>query len=384
MKQVQFSDAVAISGTRTTGDGYLVADCKVARTGIQEYMGSELGDDKEASRTYRIYRPEDEVFKKDALQSYAYRPITMGHPPEGVTADNWKKEAIGTVGGDVARDGDYIRVPMMIADANAIKSISDGTRQISMGYSCSLDWTPGTAPDGTAYDAIQRDLKMNHAAIVPAGRAGPECRLGDNSRVRISPQQKDQPMTKSVTIDGKSYEVADDAVAAIAKLQADAKKAADTVAEAAAVVSDVQKLHADMKADKEKAEKAAADAKAAADKAEAEKKTAGDIHAMAADLAATMDKAKKIAPDLDMKGKTVADIKKEAVTKKLGDAAVKDKDAAYFGAMFDILGDFSKTGDPIADAIRGGGNNVGDAGDKAQMAYVTGLKDAWKTPVAKN
>lgn len=83
MKQIEFSDAVAISGTRTTNDGYLVADCRVARTGIQEYMGYELGDGKDASKVYRIYRPEDEVFKKDALQSYAYRPITLGHPPEG-------------------------------------------------------------------------------------------------------------------------------------------------------------------------------------------------------------------------------------------------------------------------------------------------------------
>lgn len=382
MKQIEFSDAVAVSGTRMTNDGYLVADCRVARTGIQEYMGYELGPDKQSDKSYRIYRPEDEVFKKDALQSYAYRPITMGHPPEGVTADNWKKEAIGTVGGDVARDGDYIRVPMMIADANAIKSISDGTRQISMGYSCSLDWTPGTAPDGTAYDAIQRDLRMNHAAIVPAGRAGPECRLGDSSRARTS-QQKDTPMTKTVTIDGKSYEVADDAVAAIAKLQADNKAQADTLKDAVTQIDAAKEVIKTAKADREAAEKAAADAKADADKAEAAKKATADVQKTAAELIDTMEKAKKAVPDLDVKGKTSDAIKKEVVSKKLGDKAVEGKDAAFFDAAFVMLTADAGKGDPVADALKAGSTTVADE-DKAFTDYKASLSTAWQTPVAKN
>ncbi len=379
MKQMEFADAVAVSGTRTTADGYLVADCKVARSGIQLYYGHEIGEGQ-PNQEFRVYRPEAEVFKKDSLQSYAFRPITLGHPPEGVTADNWKKTAVGTVGGDVARDGEYVRVPMLIADAGAIKAVADGTRQISMGYVCDLVMQKGTTPDGEPYDAIQTNLRMNHAAIVPAGRAGPGARIGDSSA--RNPQQKDTPsMTKSVTIDGKAFEVTDEVAAAFAKLQADKDAAIATAKEAGTVVDSAKTLLADLKKQKEDAEKAAADAKAAADKAEAEKKTADQIHAMAADLAATMDKAKKVAPDLDPKGKTADAIRKEAVSKKLGDEAVKGKDQAYFNAMFDVLA--MSDDDPVAKALKAGPTTVGDAGDKAFNDYVAGLSKAWQTPVAK-
>lgn len=38
-----FTDRITVGSTRRTADGYLVADAKVARTGVQEYLGSELG-----------------------------------------------------------------------------------------------------------------------------------------------------------------------------------------------------------------------------------------------------------------------------------------------------------------------------------------------------
>jgi hypothetical protein len=380
---MQFADAAEISGTRRTADGYLVADCKVARSGIQLYYGHEIGEG-EPNQEFRVYRPEAEVFKKDSLQSYAFRPITLGHPPEGVTADNcnWKKTAVGTVGGDVARDGEYVRVPMLIADAGAISAIADGTRQISMGYVCDLVMQKGTTPDGESYDAIQTNLKMNHAAIVPAGRAGPGARIGDSSA--RNPQKKDSTMTKTVTIDGKSYEVADDAVAAIAKLQADNKAQADTLKDAVAQIDAAKEVIKTAKADREAAEKAAADAKADAEKAEAAKKATADVQKTAAELIDTMEKAKKAVPDLDVKGKTADAIKKEVVSKKLGDKAVEGKDAAFFDAAFVMLTADAKTGDPVADALRSGPTNVGDEGDKAFTDYKANLSKAWQTPVAKN
>jgi hypothetical protein len=383
MTQMQFADAAEISGTRRTADGYLVADCRVARTGIQEYMGYEIGDEAEPNKVYRIYRPEAEVFKTDNLASFAHRPVTLGHPANGVTADNWKKEAVGVTGGDVVRDGGYVRVPMVVMDQTAIDAIESGTKQISMGYVCNLLLQKGTTDDGQPFDGIQKDLRQNHAALVKAGRAGFECRVGDeirDSRAR-NPQQKDTPMTKSVTIDGKAFEVTDEVAAAFAKLQADKDAAVATAKEAGTVVDAAKSLLADMKKDKEAADKAAADAKAAADKAEADKKSADDIHAMAADLAATMDKAKKIAPDLDTKGKTADAIRKEAVSKKLGDEAVKGKDQAYFNAAFDMLavGD----DDPVAKAIKSGPTKVGDAVKKANDDYDSYLRDAWKRPASQ-
>ncbi|GES45816.1 hypothetical protein RsS62_50680 [Rhizobium dioscoreae] len=90
---MNFTDTVTVAGTRRTGDGYLVADARIARTGIQTYAGAEIG--KPEMPTVRIYRPGGEVFSEDTLKSAAHRPVTNEHPPEMVTSENWKKYAVG-------------------------------------------------------------------------------------------------------------------------------------------------------------------------------------------------------------------------------------------------------------------------------------------------
>ncbi len=52
--------------------------------------------------------------------------------------------------------------------------------QLSAGYELDLDRTPGTAPDGRRYDAVQRNIRINHVAAVPLGRAGTARVLADS------------------------------------------------------------------------------------------------------------------------------------------------------------------------------------------------------------
>ncbi|MGO1079684.1 DUF2213 domain-containing protein, partial [Inquilinus sp. CA228] len=172
------TDTVTLVGDRrTTQDGYLVAAARIARTGVQTYSGAEMGRTDLA--TVRVWRPEEEVFAADALASMAHRPVTLDHPAEPVTAANWKAHSIGQVGGEVARDGDYIRVPLVLMDRAAVDAVMAGKRQLSVGYAAEIDWTPGTTPAGEAYDAVQRRIRANHLAVVDAARAGPACRIGD-------------------------------------------------------------------------------------------------------------------------------------------------------------------------------------------------------------
>ena len=56
---MQFTDAVAVAGTRRRDDGYLVADARIARTGIQLYRGSEVG--RPSMDVVRVDRPGAEV-----------------------------------------------------------------------------------------------------------------------------------------------------------------------------------------------------------------------------------------------------------------------------------------------------------------------------------
>src|SRR4051812_38952547 len=100
---MDFFDRVSLTGVRETGDGYLVAEARIARTGIQVYRGFECG--KDTLDTVKVYRPETEVFSAPTLTSCAYRPMTNDHPSERVTSKNWKKFSVGITGPEVARDG---------------------------------------------------------------------------------------------------------------------------------------------------------------------------------------------------------------------------------------------------------------------------------------
>lgn len=172
-----FNDFAPISGTRKTSDGYLVTEARIARANnVQSYLGSEVGRPDLA--TVRVFRPEAEVFSKDAMASASHKPVTMGHPSEQVDATRWKASAIGWTGDGVARDGDFLKISMMIADADAIRAVEAGTRSLSAGYSCDLDWTGGVTPSGETFDARQTNIRLNHVSCVPQGRC-PGAKIGD-------------------------------------------------------------------------------------------------------------------------------------------------------------------------------------------------------------
>ena len=131
------------------------------------------------------------------MHSYSHLPITLEHPGVTVTADNWKKYAIGETGDEVIRDGGSVRVPMMLRDAAAIQLVKDGKRELSVGYGCDLVWGDGFTPDGEPYDAVQHNIRGNHLAIVTRARGGSTLAIGDTT------------MTKSVMIDGLPCEMTD-------------------------------------------------------------------------------------------------------------------------------------------------------------------------------
>src|SRR5690606_34291631 len=176
---MQFTDAVTVAGTRRRDDGSLLADARIARTGVQIYAGSEVG--KPDMAAVRVYRPGAEVFSEDTLKSAAHRPVTNDHPAELVTADNWKQHAVGQTGDEITGEGIFIRVPLMVSDGATIADIENGKRELSAGYTCDLDWTAGKTPSGDEYDAIQKNIRINHVAIVRRGRAGSQVRIGDDA-----------------------------------------------------------------------------------------------------------------------------------------------------------------------------------------------------------
>lgn len=351
---MQFTDRATIAGTRRRDDGSLLADARIARTGIQSYLGSEVG--KPDMAMVRVYRPGSEVFSEDTLKSAAHRPVTNDHPSDLVTADNWKQHAVGQTGDEITGEGIFIRVPLMVSDGATIADIENGKRELSAGYTCDLSFESGTTPSGEAYDAIQKNIRINHVAIVAAGRAGSKVRIGDAAvqwgAAPILPTTDKEPQSmtdalRTVVVDGLSVSTTDQGAQAITTLL-------QRIADAATKATATDTAHGAAIAAKDKV---IATKDAEIDDLKSKVLDAAAIDKLVASRASLVTVAKAIAKDVKLDGLSDADIRKAVVTAVLGDAAIKDKPAAYIDARFEILAeDRIKAGgtDPIRDAIANG------------------------------
>lgn len=370
---MEFFDRVVPGKVRTTADGYIVAEAPVARTGIQLYRGDELGVEKPF---VRVYRPESEVFAQDSMHSYAHRPMTNDHPPVLVDSQNWSDFAIGQTGDEIVRDGDHVRVPLVLMDAAAIADFKAGKRELSMGYTADMEFfdEEQQTEDGMKYDAIQKNLRMNHLALVHRGRAG-SAKIGDGRNPEHASDNKGghtMPDLKKVMVDGLSVETTEAGAQAIAKLQSD--------------LADAQKQCADANTAHQEAI-AAKDTELATKDAEIEKLKGNVLsdEQMAAAVAARSElvsTAQRVHADADYTKLSSDDIRKTAVAGVLGDEAVADKSQAYIDARFDVLveglSEAPKPKDPVRGALADGNGNEGEApdADKAYDGYLDHLTTA--------
>lgn len=362
---VMLFDTVAVdaAGFRITADGFMVADVRVARTGIQHYRAGELGLDGDPLRVVSVYRPPEEVFAADAMASYAHRPITDKHPSAMVDAANWNEFAKGQTGDEVLRDGEYVRVPVMLMDKATVAKAPG--MQLSMGYTTDLDTTGGKTEDGQEYDAVQRNLRMNHLALVPRARGGPALKLGDDN---LEDSTMSDVKLQTVMVDGLSVETTEAGAQAISKLTQD-------LAHAHTESEGLRGTH--------KTELAAKDVELAKKDATIDELTGkqlsdADLDKKVNDRADLIATATKIA-DKDYSGLSDADIRKTAVTAVLGQDAVTDKAEAYVQARFDMLAEDAEK-DPVRRVIQSGQQPAGDDASKAHDEMVADTGNAWKGP----
>jgi hypothetical protein len=330
-------------------------------------------------KAVRVYRDGAEVFADASLQSFSHAPITVDHPTEMVTAENWSRLAVGEVSTAAKKDGDWVMLPLILKDAAAIQSVIDGKRELSAGYVCELDFTSGVTADGQAYDARQKNIKINHLALVDRARAGSEARIGDGAKwgpAPITPNQEEEkrPMTdalRTVVVDGLSVQTTDQGAQAITTLL-------QRIADAARKATETETAHTAVVAAKDK-EIATKDAEI--DGLKAKILSDADLDKRVAARAELINTAKLIHKDLQPAGLSDADIRKAVVVAKLSDAA-KDKPQAYIDARFDILAeDAAKAGgDQFRDAMRNGGGiqPTGDERGKAHNAMTDHLSSAWQ------
>lgn len=175
MAEIRFDRNRLAKATRTP-QGFARIDARLTRTGILKYVRGDGSVQLE-------YRPEEEVFKAVSLDSLTVSPLTDLHPDVFITIDNNKSFNVGRLDG-VRQDGKFVAATVTVMDGPTLKKIDSGDRQeISCGYSCDLDMTPGVF-EGQRYDAVQRNIEYNHVAIGPKdwGRAGNDVALRLDSR----------------------------------------------------------------------------------------------------------------------------------------------------------------------------------------------------------
>lgn len=128
-------------------------------------------------RTWREYRPPDEVFAPLSIESLIGAAITDDHPAEFVDIFNARDLSRGHVI-NAWRDGNLMRVRVLVRDAELLRKIFElGKVELSCGYTARTEGPPGTHPVEGPYEATQREIIHNHLAVVDAARAGPQARL---------------------------------------------------------------------------------------------------------------------------------------------------------------------------------------------------------------
>lgn len=169
-----------------TGEGFLICrNVPIARTGAQEYLGTEIGLQDAALVT--VMRPEEEVFSPATLASFEGKPVTDEHPPDLLDSDTAGQFARGhaqNIRRGAGEWSDYIIADLHIQDADLIRAIQGGKREVSCGYTC--DYEPNG--DGTY---TQKNIRGNHVAVVDNGRAGHKAAIMDSiNKMATSPERK--------------------------------------------------------------------------------------------------------------------------------------------------------------------------------------------------
>lgn len=159
---------------------------------------------------------------------------------------------------------------------------------------------------------------------------------------------------KTILIDGISVEVSD-AHAQIVERTID-KMTKDAEAKDKALADAKAEHKTALDAKDEEIGKLKADLKAAQDAAVKPE----DLDKLVADRAALVTKVKAIDASIKIEGVSDADLRKAAVTAKLGADAVKDASEAEISGMFKAITKDTKTPDPLAGALADNKTVVGD------------------------
>lgn len=160
---------------------WYIKDNPLSKVGIFPYLGKQISPELEPDKIYQVLRPAEELQSEATLNSFKLLPIVdehmmLGTKPGMKPAED--KGVHGVIGEDVKADGNLVTGDLKIFSEHLKDQIENGKKELSMGYFCDYELTPGEF-NGKHYDAIQRNIRGNHVALVDEGRMGAEVRVMD-------------------------------------------------------------------------------------------------------------------------------------------------------------------------------------------------------------
>ncbi len=218
-----------------TPEGFIIAtDVPICRSGFQEYLGSELMKHKdydpawelEPDKTYKVFRPKEEVTSPKTIASFEGKPVADTHPPDYLApgslfdVENATELQRGHIQrihvGDTTDGGEVtLAADTHITNLELVKKVVDeGVRDVSCGYTYRLK----RLADGTL---AMFEIRGNHLAIVAKGRAGPDVSIKDSVPAQIAKkEQKPMSIIARIRALGSKALVAEDPNAAAAIIDA--------------------------------------------------------------------------------------------------------------------------------------------------------------------
>jgi hypothetical protein len=368
--------------------GFLRTEGNATRVGVFRYLKSD------GSIILELRHP-DEVFKADSVRTLRGVPVTNRHPTEGVVnsknAKNWQ---VGYTG-DVKVDDPFIKAEVTITSDEGIQAVQNGTQELSCGYQCELDYTPGEW-NGLRYDAIQRNIRYNHLAIVDQGRAGSSVRLKLDAEGAIEVADdvkviKEEKIMKKVKLGTKEFECdnelaeAIEAQAALSETAvAEAKAAGEVaVAESAAKIAEGEAALGE--------EKAKCDAlQAKVDHLEKDKNTKTDADEVKALVRERLKLERVASLVLDSatteKMDTLSDkeIKVAVIKADRSDFSDEGKSDVYIDAAFDLAVESvkKKNREDVGSKVITATDGSVITADQARAKSMEESKNAWKQPLS--
>lgn len=179
-------------------DFWYIPDNPLSKVGVFPYLGKQISSELEPDKIYQVYRPAEELLSDETINSFKLLPIVddhtmLGTEPGMMPAE--EKGVHGTSGSDVYGKDGKLYGDLKIYSETLKDEIEAGKKELSMGYFCDYELTPGTF-DGIHYDAVQRNIRGNHIALVEQGRMGSDVRVMDR-KITMDSMKEINSMVKS-------------------------------------------------------------------------------------------------------------------------------------------------------------------------------------------